>query len=452
MSDIEGVIQGLHGEGVLTSEGRFTISLERAAKARFKLLQKSPAWPFLQMVQEAHRRQASRVKLKTGHSHIHFSFACEAQPQWWSAVEWLAHRPVDKPSSLVLAEVLLALMASGPEKLELVLVNEHEDAKLTWTPDQDRMSLWGACALPTQLHITASYARRWWHFGRVSYPAKVQVEVGQRCRHALIPIELDSLLINDADWSTLPGLSYLPPEFPANESAHLYNVVAENLNLLGTGFIAPSTRLTRPLEFQFGTHSLRTKVLDQCNAVLLVLENDPQDLVRHFTSVDHFPKEGDVLALHPTITQNVCLSQQFLVSRRHYLSQKVSRNCGYLDLEKTPSPYLEVSQRVLFPVRAPFVSQLSVIQQGVALEVIDCDLGIPGTVAVVSDERLVADADGCKPVRDATFEELRRAVAKRARHLAAQLKPWLKLAERAELARLHPAMVADLENRFSGRV
>ena len=90
MSDIEGVIQGLHGEGVLTSEGRFTISLERAAKARFKLLQKSPAWPFLQMVQEAHRRQASRVKLKTGHSHIHFSFACEAQPQWWSAVEWLA--------------------------------------------------------------------------------------------------------------------------------------------------------------------------------------------------------------------------------------------------------------------------------------------------------------------------------------------------------------------------
>jgi len=453
MSDIEGLIRSFQEEGVLNSEGRFTISLERAAKKRQNLLKVSPAWPFLQLVQEAHRREASRIRLKAGRDHVHFSFACPAQPQWWTAAEWLAQRDVERPDqSLILAEAMLALVASSPSTMELVLVSEHEDAKLVWAPDSQYLKLHGYCPQPTQLHLSARYARSWWPFGQNSYPAKVQAEVGQRCRQALVPLELDSLLINDADWSTLPGLSYLPQDLPPEEGDyHDYSLVAQHLNLLGKGFIAPSTRLCRGLEIQAHQQLLCASSLSQCNTLLVSLETSPGDRIQHFTHWNHFPAESDLLALHPTLDfqDTLCVSQQFLVSRQRYHSKLLSRNCAYMDLEKTPAPYLESNLRVVFPVRAPFVSQLCVIQDGVALQVVDCELGIPGTVAILSDPRLNSDADGMKVVRDAIFEEHRQAISQQALKLAHQVNTWLVNDQRRQLARLHPALVQDLKNRFS---
>jgi len=439
MSDADELIQSLHREGVLTSEGRFTIRLERAAATRKRLLQLSPAWPLLQLVREAHRLHAAWVQLDVRSSYLLFRFACSAQPRWWTAVEWLAQREVDRPSSLLLAEVLLALIGSGAERLELVLTGEFGNAKLTWTGNSDHLELWGFCPEPTQLHLSVVFPKRGWFQAGPDYPGRVQAEVSQRCRHSTVPILVDAQLINDANWSTLPGLSYLIPEVPG------YDFAVEELQLGGRGFVAPSTRVFRPREFLVNGYSLENSDTSQCNGLLTSLCSRQDDKIARLTIHSSFPADRHFVPLHPQLMANgsVCISQDFLETELDCLSPRLAVDCAYLDLQREAAPYLEVSRRLIFPLRAPFVGQLCVIQQGVALQSSDCDLGVPGCVAVVQDDRLVSDADGLKVVRDATWESIRQEVRVRLRHLAERLRP--------RLARggLPPALARDLQERLS---
>ena len=411
MSDVDGLIQSLHQEGVLTSAGQFTISLERAATTRKKLLKVSPAWPFLQLIREAYRLKAVWLNLESRSSYLGFRMACASQPGWWAAVEWLAQRQVDKPASLLLAEVLLALIGSGAERLELVLTGEFDNAKLTWSGTSDTLDLWGFCPEPTQLYLSVIFPKLGWFQAGPDYPGRVQAEVSQRCRHSTLPIKVDGLLINDANWTTLPGLSYLVPDVPGFEHA------VEELELGSHGFIAPSTRVIRPREFLVNDYSLVTQDRDQCNALLVSLRCPEQGTISRFNPHTAFPAGKTCLPLHPQLSGGRAASQDFWVTDLECLSPALSRNCGYIDLQPDAAPYLEVNRRLIFPLRAPFVGQLCVIQEGVALQATDCDLGLPGCVALVQDPRLVSDADGLKAVRDATWESIRLELRQRFREL-----------------------------------
>lgn len=438
MSDADGLIRSLHQEGVLKSEGTFTISLERAAATRRKLLQVSPAWPVLQLIREAHRLRAAWVQLDTRPGYLGFRFACGLRPEWWAAVEWLAQRPVDKPASLVLAEVLLALIGSGAERLELVLTGEFDNAKLSWSGQADHMELWGLCPEPTQLHLSVVFPKGGWFQAGPDFPGRVQAEVGQRCRHSPVPIRIGGQLINDGNWTTLPGLSYLEPDVPG------YDFALEELHLGGGGFVAPSTRVLRAREFLVNGYSLVAQNQDQCSGFLVSLCSQPEDRLVRFNRHTSLPPDKQCIPLHPHLEQGACVGQDFLVTDVDCLSSKLSRNCGYQDLQKDAAPYLELHRRLIFPMRAPFVGQLCVIQQGVALLATDCDLGIPGCVALVHDDRLVSDADGSKAVRDATWESIRVELNQRFRRLGGLLKSRLA---RADLG-LPGELRRDLEERL----
>lgn len=437
MSDVDDFIGNLHREGVLTSEGRFTIRLERAAATRKRLLQLSPAWPLLQLVREAYQLRASAVELEARSSYLRFRLACPAQPPWWSAVEWLAQREVDRPSSLLLADVLLALIGSGAERLELVLTGEFDNAKLTWTGHSDHLELWGLCPEPTQLHLSVVFPKFGWFQAGPDYPGRVRAEFCQRCRHSTVPIRVDSQLINDADWSTLPGLSYLLPDIAG------YEFAAEELQLGGRGFVAPSTRVLRPREFLVNGYSLESSDAVQCNGLLTSLRSRREDKIARLTVHSSFPVDRHCVPLHPQLLAGgtVCASQDFLLTEVDCLSPSLTRNCGYLDLQREAAAYLEVNRRLIFPLRAPFVGQLCVIQQGVALLASDCDLGVPGCVAMVQDDRLISDADGLKAVRDAAWEGIRQEVRVRLSHMAEHLRQRLQGLPR-ELSR-------DLQERLN---
>ncbi|MFN8614170.1 MAG: hypothetical protein U0931_41955 [Vulcanimicrobiota bacterium] len=412
MSEVDGLIQSLHREGVLTSEGQFTISLERAAAARKKLLQVSPAWPFLQLVREAYRLRALS-QLDSRANFLAFRLACSAQPGWWTAVEWLAQRQVDKPASLLLAEVILALIASGAERLEVVLTGEFDNAKLTWSENCTSLELWGFCPEPTQLHLSAYFPKQGWFQAGPDYPGRVRSELDQRCRHSTEPIRINGELINDANWTSLPGLSYLPPDVPGFEHA------LEELELGGRGFIAPSTRVIRPREFLVNNYSLVTQSFEQCNALLVSLRTADSGQISRFNVHSAFPRDKVALPLHPQFSHGRAASQDFFVTQTDCLSPRLSRNCGYVDLQTSAAPYLEVHRRLIFPLRAPFVGQICVIQEGVALLSTDCDLGVPGCVAVVHDPALLSDAEGIKAVRDARWESIRLELRQRFQQLGA---------------------------------
>ncbi|MBN9419259.1 hypothetical protein ABS71_01400 [bacterium SCN 62-11] len=442
MSDVDGLIRALHQEGVLTSEGTFTISLERAAATRKKLLQVSPAWPWLQLIREAYRLGASWVHLDTRSSFLGFRFACGPQPQWWAAVEWLAQREVGKPSSLLLAEVLLALIGSGAERLELVLTGEFDNAKLTWSGKADHLDLWGWCPEPTQLHLTVIFPKVGWFQAGPDYPQRVRAEIQQRCRHSPVPIKIGDQLVNDANWTTLPGLSYLVPDVRG------YEFALEEVQL-GGGFLAPSTRVFRGREFLVNDYRMVTDRQDVCNGLLLSLRGTPQDTITRLNLHSQMPTGRRFVPLHPQLQGNTCVGQDFLVTDLDCFSQSLSRNCGYPDLQREPAPYLKVQRRLIFPLRAPFVGQLCVIQQGVALQATDCDLGIPGCVALVQDDRLVSDADDLKAVRDGTWETIRLELRQRFRELGGVLKSRLAEPGLSLPVELRKDLEVRLQERFS---
>jgi hypothetical protein len=223
------------------------------------------------------------------------------------------------------------------------------------------------------------------------------------------------MLINDANWTTLPGLSYLVPEQSDYEHA------VEELELGGHGFIAPSTRVIRPREFLVNDYSLVSEDRDQCNAILVSLRAEESATIARFNLNTTFPADKTCLPLHPQLQFGRVVSQDFLLTELDCLSPSLHSNCGYLDLQSEAAAYLEVRRRLIFPLRAPFVGQICVVQEGVALQTTDCDLGIPGCLAIVHDPRLVSDADGLKAVRDATWESIRLEMRQRFRELAAVL-------------------------------
>lgn len=442
MKDVDGLIHALHQEGVLTSAGSFTISLERAAATRKKLLQVSPAWPWLQLIREAYRLSASRVQLDARSGSVGFRFACASQPEWWSALEWLARREVDKPASLLLAEVLLALIASGAEHLELVLTGEFDNAKLTWSGKADHLDLWGSCPEPTQLHLTVVYPKVGWFQAGPGYPQRVKAEVEQRCRHSTLPIQMDGQLVNDANWTTLPGLSYLVPDVRG------FDFALEELQL-GGGFVAPSPRVLRAREFLVNDYRLTSERHDLCTGLLLSLRGNESDSLTRLNLFSPLSADKNLIPLHPRLEGQDCVGQDFLVTALDCLHPSLSRNCGYPDLQREPAAYLKVRRRLIFPLRAPFVGQLCVLQQGVALQATDCDLGIPGCVALVQDDRLVSDADGLKAVRDTTWETIRLELRQRFRELGALLKRRLEDPAIALPAELRRDLEERLQERFS---
>ncbi|MBS2035550.1 hypothetical protein JST97_11215 [bacterium] len=437
MSEVDGLIQSLHREGVLTSEGQFTISLERAAAARKKLLQVSPAWPYLQLVRQAYRLGGS-VQLDRRSNYLGFRLRSSSQPDWWAAVNWLAQRPVDKPDSLVLAEVTLALIASGAERLELVLTGEFDNAKLTWGGHSNHLDLWGFCPDPTQLHLSVFFPKSGWFQAGPDYLGRVVAEVGQRCRHSTQPVRVGDELVNDANWTTLPGLSYLEPDVAGFEHA------VEELELGGRGFIAPSTRVVRPREFLVNDYSLVTPDSQQCNALMVSLRISEKGTISRFNSYGTLPGNQCCIPLHPQLLGERAASQDFLLTERDCLSRVLARNCGYVDLQTEAAAYLEVSRRLIFPLRAPFVGQICVIQEGVALQSTDCDLGIPGCVAIVHDPQLLSDADGLKVVLDARWEVIRQQLRQRFSTLAGLLRQ--RLAD--PHLTLPPELRKDLEERL----
>lgn len=412
MSDVGDLLETLRSGAELESPGRFTINYRDAATPYRAFVHECAAWPWLRLLQIALRQGASRVQFKTSRNAV----SCKFQPtagalRWLEAGSWLMGRGGEPPEA-AMADVLLGLVASAAARWRIGLVEDQDEAFISYRSDEG-LQIWGRATDRAVVCVQADFPPEgWFGLGR-SRVAAVRASFVQRCLFSPVPIEVDGTVVNDPNWANVPGL-----EIGAVELTCPFTEVCDTLvwpspdQPAYSRLATPSTQSLRALRYLVNKQSLAAWNHEQCSVLCLSLQcGGEPELVRVLPN-QPLPTQPR-LPLAANLEHHRCAEQYFLTGAPDCFLPHLSRMSAFIELEQAVTPLLGMLHRIVVPLGTVGVGQLSLVRDGVATDPVSCDLGYSGLVALTSDPRLKTDASGLQVVRDEGFHavcgELRQA-------------------------------------------
>lgn len=394
MSELDSLLDSLRGEASLDSGGRFSLSMRSAATRLQKFVAEYPAWPWLRLVQQAHRQQATEIDFQLTKTRLLATFPTQQAQQWLDCARWLLGQS-HHPASTGCADVLLGMMSCQATAWTMDLgtarLNWSAKAGLRLQGEGDGLS--SRFSGQHRVVLAAAYPSPPWLGLGPSRLAPIHANLASRCCFAPIPVRLDLLRLNDPEWHRLPQL-----RLPANpyrvhtlgEALHWPNPSRTHQQLLAcpsaehlyvSQFVTPAgsppclhARSTLCVCLHFG----QTARLHQVGPS----HSLPPDRL-HLQSTFNTVGEGEDL-------QSVC-------SGHHYLTGKCS---WYLP----DGELLGLSHRLIIPPEELGSSHLYLVRDGIISDGLECDLGYRGVLAITADPRLECDASGLKVVKDDAFQ------------------------------------------------